>query len=126
MAALLFGVFAWQYNVTGLAALGAAYVICAIIKILLYARFQNLTPTEHRIEILSFYSIADQGSYMIMCLIIGLGSLMGGWRFSIIIMAVLLGALGIWALAFVRRRYRRANITHDTPQMTVRPSGGLV
>ncbi|MCM1294149.1 MAG: MFS transporter [Muribaculaceae bacterium] len=125
-AGALFGVFVWQYNVAGLIALGAAYVICAIIKILLYARFQNLTPTEHRIEILSFYSIADQGSYMIMCFIIGLGSLMGGWRFSVLIMAVLLGMLGIWALAFVRRRYRRANITHDTPQMTVRPSGGLV
>ncbi len=122
----LFGVFAWQYNIGGLVALGAAYVICAIIKIILYARFQNLTPTEHRIEILSFYNIADQGSYLMMCLIIGLGSLLGGWRFSILIMAVLLGILGMWALAFVRRRYRRANIMRDMPQMTVRPSGGMV
>jgi len=121
----LFGVFAWQYSVWGLLALGAAYVICAIIKILTYARFQNLTPSGNRMEILSFYSIADQATYMCICLIIGLGSLMGSWRFSIMIMAILLAMLGFWALVFMRRRYRRAQIMPDAPMATVRASGQI-
>lgn len=121
----LFGLFAWQYSLVGLLALGAAYVICAIIKIITYARFQNLTPSRNRMEILSFYSIADQATYMVVCLIIGLGSLMGSWRYSIMIMAILLVSLGFWALVFLRRRYRRTQIMHDAPQVTLRPSGQI-
>lgn len=121
----LFGLFAWNYSVSGLLALGAAYIICAIIKIIAYARFQNLTPSRNRMEILSFYSVADQATYMIVCLIIGLGSLMGSWRYSVMIMAILLASLGFWALVFVRRRYHRAKIMGDAPQVTLRPSGQI-
>lgn len=127
VAGAFFGLFALDYTIWGLVALGAGYVICAVIKILLYARFQNLIPSQNRMEVLSFYSIADQASYMVICLIIGLGSMLGSWRNSIAILAVLLVSLGGWAMIFARRRAaRRATMPNPTPNTTVRPYGGEI
>jgi len=119
----LFGMFAFQYNMTALPALGAAYVICSIIKIVLYARFQDMTPSRYRMEFLSFYSIADQSSYMLVCLIIGLGSLIGGWRYSVMLLGAGLVLLGLWAMIFAHRRKRKCSMPDAAPMITMRPSG---
>lgn len=126
-AGVLFGLFALYYELAGLLALGAAYVICSVIKILLYARFQDLTPTKYRMEILSMYSIADQLTYMFVCLVIGLGSMIGGgtWRYSVLILGIMLAALGIFALGFARRGRMRA-MPCATPVVTMRPNGADV
>ena len=118
---VLYGVFAVHYNMWGLIALGVAYVVCSIIKILLYGRFQNMTPSQNRMEVLSFYSIADQASYLVMCLVIGLGSTLGGWRYSIAIMAVLMCMLAIGALEFMRRHMHRGMMPRPAPSASVRP-----
>ncbi len=123
-AGVLFGVFSVCYSIVGLLVLGAAYIICAVIKILLYAQFQKMTPSSQRMEVLSFYSIADQGTYMIICLIIGLGSMMGSWRYSIAILGVLLCALGAISVWFVRHRVGGDTMPSPVPNATVRPSGG--
>ncbi len=124
---VLFAVFAMNYNAYGLVALGVAYAICACLKILLFARFQNMLPPRNRMEMLSFFSIADQTSYLFMSLIIGLGATLGSWRYSIAIMAVLLVALGLWAIVFGRSRAsnycNRCTICDDVPSTTIRPCG---
>lgn len=117
----LYGVFAVHYNMWGLFALGIAYVIYSAIKILLYGRFQNMTPSQNRMEVLSFYNIADQGTYLVMCLVVGLGSTLGGWRYSIAIMAVLLGMLSLVGLVFMRRHVRRGMLPRPAPSASVRP-----
>lgn len=124
VAGVLFGMFAMYYQMAGLAALGAAYVICSAIKILLYARFQDLTPTQYRMEILSIYSIADQMTYMFVCLVIGLGSMIGGgtWRYSVMVLGIMLAMVGIWALGFARRGRMRA-MPCAAPMVTMRPNG---
>lgn len=127
VAGVLFGLFALDYTVWGFLSLGVAYMICAVIKILLYARFQHLVPSQNRMEVLSFYSVADQALYVIVCLIIGLGSVVGGWRVSIAVLAFLLVSLGGWAMIFTRRQVtRRAPRPSASPNATVRPYGGEI
>lgn len=124
---VLFGIFAMNYSLYGLIALGVAYAICACLKILLFSRFQNMLPARNRMEILSFYSIADQTSYLFMSLIIGLGATLGSWRYSIAIMSGLLIILGVCALLFGHRRAssycNRCTICDDVPSTTIRPCG---
>lgn len=121
VAGVLFILFSVFYNMWGLLILGAAYVVCSAIKILLYSRFQDLTPSRYRLEILSLYSIADQMSYMMVCLIIGLSSLGGSWRYSVMTLGVLLCMVGLWAIAFVRHRRRRTPEIKAMPG--IRPAG---
>lgn len=104
LAGGLFVMFAFFYNIACLAAIGVAYMLCAIVKIVTYARFQDMTPARHRIEVLSFYSITDQATYMLVSLIIGLGSLLGSWRYSILILGIGLCAVGVYSTIFVRNR----------------------
>ena len=121
----LFIFFALHYSIWALAAIGVAYTLCAIVRIVIYARFQDNTPTPNRMEVLSFYSITDQATYMMVSLIIGLGSMMGGWRYSIGILGILLCLVGVWATAFVRRRQHN-KITAPIPAaspVTARPDG---
>ncbi len=99
----LFITFAFHYSIVGLVALGVAYMLCAIVRIVTYAHFQDNIPAKQRMEVLSFYSITDQATYMLISLIIGLGSLFGSWRYSVLILGCMLGLVGIWAMLCVRR-----------------------
>lgn len=121
----LFIVFALYYNVWGLIALGTAYMLCSIVKIVTYAHFQDRTPSRHRMEVLSLYSMTDQATYMLVSLIIGLGSLFGSWRYSVLILGCMLGLVGIWATTCIRRhqQYRRMPQTPPAPGVVVRADG---
>lgn len=125
MSGGLFIWFAMRYNILALVALGAAYMMCSIVKIVTYAHFQDRTPDKNRMEVLSLYSITDQATYMFVSLIIGLGSLFGSWRYSILILGCLLALVGVWAAVFMRRaktRYRKIAYP-PTPNVVVRTDG---
>lgn len=115
LAGGLFITFAIYYSVVGLIALGVAYMLCALVKIVAYARFQDQTPAVARMEVLSFYSITDQATYMLVSLIIGLGSMFGSWRYSVLILGCMLVTLGVWAAIFVRNMRNRRISARSVP-----------
>ena len=97
-------VFSLDYSLVGLWALGAAYVLFSGLNILLYSRFQDFVPTAYRSVILSLYSIGDNIIYIGTCIIIGLGGMLGSWRYSILILGMMMIGVGLWALMFIRDR----------------------
>lgn len=98
---VLFVLFSVFYSVSGLWLLGGAYVLFSAVSILLYARFQDFLPSSYRSVILSIYSIANNIIYIVVCMLIGLGGLLGGWRYSVLILGMGLIYIGAWALLFV-------------------------
>ncbi len=97
-----FVVFSVCYSLAGLWALGLAYVLFSAVNVLLYSRLQDFIPTTYRSVILSLYSIGDNIIYIGTCLIIGLGGMLGSWRYSILLLGMTLIGIGLWALLFVR------------------------
>ena len=63
-----------------------------------------MIPPRHRSVVLSLYTTINYVLYMIVCGIVGLGATLGSWRFSIIILGILMFMLCLWAFFFVRRR----------------------
>ena len=121
-AGMLFMLFALFYNIWALIAIGVAYIICAVVKVILYSRFQDRVPAKFRLEILSIYNLADQFMYMIVCIIIGMGGIMGGWQNGIMILGTLLLGCGLTAALFVRHGgIQRLN--KYIARTTIRPDG---
>ena len=102
LAGAMFVVFALDYSLRGLWALGVAYVLFSGINILLYSRFQDFLPPRYRSVILSLYSIGDNLIYIGTCLVIGLGGMLGSWRYSVMILGMILIGIGLWAMLFIR------------------------
>ena len=99
-----FVLFAFFYSVAGVWALGLAYVLFSVVRVLLYSRFQDFIPSKYRSVILSLYSIGDNIIYIGTCLIIGLGGMLGSWRYSILLLGVILIGIGLWAVLFIRNK----------------------
>lgn len=103
--------FGYIYNTNSLWILGMSYMIFYGIYTLLYARFQNMIPTTHRSVVLSLYTTMTYIVYMLVCGVIGLGSIWGSWRHSVIILGVLMLALCVWAFVYARPHCK---LTNDT------------
>ena len=101
---VLYMLFGITYSPGFLWLLGAGYLIFYGIYTLLYSRFQHMVPGRYRSIVLSFYTTINYFLYMIVCGIIGLGTVFGSWRFSIIILGALMLALCLWAFLFLRNR----------------------
>ena len=99
----LFIMFGMIYNAGTLWMMGVAYMLFYGIYTLLYARFQHMIPSRHRSVILSLYTTINYILYMIVCGIVGLGSTLGSWRYSILILGGLMLALCGWAIVFLRK-----------------------
>lgn len=102
IAGAMFVLFSVDYSLRGLWALGAAYVLFSGLNILLYSRFQDFLPSKYRSVILSLYSIGDNIIYIGTCFVIGLGGMLGSWRYSILILGMILIGVGLWAILFIR------------------------
>lgn len=102
IAGAMFVLFSVDYSLRGLWALGAAYVLFSGLNILLYSRFQDFLPSRYRSVILSLYSIGDNIIYIGTCFVIGLGGMLGSWRYSIMILGMILIGIGLWAMLFIR------------------------
>ncbi len=101
---LAFITFGTSYNIHTLWIMGIAYMLFYGVYTLLYSRFQHMIPPRHRSVVLSFYTTLNYILYMVVCGIVGLGSTLGSWRFSIIILGILMLGVCAWALLYVRRR----------------------
>lgn len=102
IAGAMFVLFSVDYSLRGLWALGAAYVLFSGLNILLYSRFQDFLPSRYRSVILSLYSIGDNIIYIGTCFVIGLGGMLGSWRYSVMILGMILIGIGLWAILFIR------------------------
>ncbi len=99
---ILFSVF---YSVIGLFLLiGLSYSLFSIIQILTYSKLQNFVPTNQRHIALAFYNIADQTVYTAAMLVIGSGSSLYGWKYSVMILGLICILVGLWARIFVRNK----------------------
>jgi len=121
VAGAMFIVFATDYSVRGLWSLGISYILFSAINVLLYSRFQDFLPPRYRSVILSLYSIGDNMVYIGTCFIIGLGSTLGSWRYSLIVLGILLIMVGLWALMFVRDKCAISSTPGATSVKDVRP-----
>ena len=97
------------------------YILFSAINVLLYSRFQDFLPPRYRSVILSLYSIGDNMVYIGTCFIIGLGSTLGSWRYSLIVLGILLIMVGLWALMFVRDKCAISSTLGATSVKDVRP-----
>ena len=102
IAGAMFVLFSVDYSLRGLWALGIAYVLFSGLNILLYSRFQDFLPSRYRSVILSLYSIGDNIIYIGTCFVIGLGGMLGSWRYSVMILGMILIGIGLWAILFIR------------------------
>jgi Na+/melibiose symporter-like transporter len=62
-----------------------------------------MTPTASRSIVLSLYTTLTYLVYMAVCGVIGLGSMLGSWRYSILILGILELCVFAWAMLFLRR-----------------------
>lgn len=100
----LFMLFGIKYDISSLWLMGIAYTIFYGVYTILYSRFQHMIPPRFRSVVLSLYTTINYVLYMIVCGIVGLGSMLGSWRFSIIILGGLMLCLCMWAFVFLRRQ----------------------
>ena len=70
---------------------------------LMYSRFQDMIPPANRSIVLSLYTTITYLVYMGVCGVIGLGSLLGSWRYSIMILGLLELIVCAWGAFVVRR-----------------------
>ena len=96
--------FATVYNTYGLVLMGLGYMIFYALYNLFYAQFQHLVPTRHRSVILSLYTTLTYLVYIAVCGIVGLGGAIGSWRYSIMILGVMMLMLCGWSILHIYRR----------------------
>lgn len=96
--------FASIYTKDALWLLGVAYMVFYGLFTLLYSRFQHIIPRRNRTIVLSLYTTLTYLVYICVCVIIGLGSNLGSWRYSIMILGALLVVLCAWGIVFMRKR----------------------
>ena len=118
-----FVAFSIFYSVSGLLFLGIGYVLLSGLFILLFARLQDFIPTSHRPVMLSLYSIGDNVSYVLMCLLIGFGGTLGSWRYGVLFAGLILGLTGLWALLFVKNKCAYEPNKTGEIFKTMRPGG---
>lgn len=118
-----FVAFSIFYSVSGLLFLGIGYVLLSGLFVLLFARLQDFIPTSHRPVMLSLYSIGDNVSYVLMCLLIGFGGTLGSWRYGVLFAGLILVLTGLWALLFVKNKCAYEPNKTGKIFKTMRPGG---
>lgn len=118
-----FVAFSVFYSVSGLLFLGIGYVLLSGLFVLLFARLQDFIPTSHRPVMLSLYSIGDNVSYVLMCLLIGFGGSLGSWRYGVLFAGLILVLTGLWALLFVKDKCAYEPNKTGKIFKTMRPGG---
>ena len=97
--------FGVAYSIGALWLMGIGYILFYGIYTLLYSRLQHMIPSRHRSVVLSLYTMVNYIIYIAVCGIIGLGSMMGSWRYSIVILGAMMLILFLWGKLFLRKRY---------------------
>lgn len=100
---MLFGAI---YSIGFLWLMGIGYLLFYGIYTLLYSQLQHMIPRRHRSVVLSLYTTINYLIYIVVCGVVGLGSMLGSWRYSIIILGAMMFALCLWGVLFVREHCR--------------------
>lgn len=106
LVGILYMAFGVTYSIEFLWLMGIGYLLFYGVYTLLYSRLQHMIPARHRSVVLSLYTTINYIIYIGVCGIVGLGSMLGSWRYSIIILGGLLLILCLWGLLFVRDKCR--------------------
>ena len=104
VAGALYVGFAYVYHMSALWMLGGAYTLIWCVYTLTYSRFQYMIPMRHRSVILSLFTTLTYLVYMLVCAIIGIGSTIGSWRYSIGALGLIAVGICVWAILRVRKR----------------------
>ena len=104
--------FSLLYTPDSLWVMGIAYMLLWGVYTLMYSRFQDMIPPTNRSIVLSLYTTITYLVYMGVCGVIGLGSLLGSWRYSIMILGVLELIVCAWGAFAVRRSCSLRNRTN--------------
>jgi MFS family permease len=96
--------FGATYGVGTLWLMGVGYILFYGIYTLLYSRLQHIIPSRHRSVVLSLYTTVSYLIYIAVCGIIGLGSMLGSWRYSIVILGAMMLILYLWGMLFLQKR----------------------
>jgi biotin transporter BioY len=96
--------FGATYGIGTLWLMGVGYILFYGIYTLLYSRLQHMIPSRHRSVVLSLYTTVSYLIYIAVCGIIGLGSMLGSWRYSIVILGAMMLILYLWGMLFLQKR----------------------
>ena len=95
--------FGATYSIGTLWLMGVGYILFYGIYTLLYSRLQHMIPSRHRSVVLSLYTTVSYLIYIAVCGIIGLGSMLGSWRYSIVILGAMMLILFLWGMLFLQK-----------------------
>lgn len=96
--------FGATYSIGTLWLMGVGYILFYGIYTLLYSRLQHMIPSRHRSVVLSLYTTVSYLIYIAVCGIIGLGSMLGSWRYSIVILGAMMLILFLWGKLFLQKQ----------------------
>jgi hypothetical protein len=96
--------FGATYSIGTLWLMGIGYVLFYGIYTLLYSRLQHMIPSRHRSVVLSLYTTVNYFIYIGVCGIVGLGTMLGSWRYSIVFLGAMMLILYLWGKLFLRNR----------------------
>jgi MFS family permease len=96
--------FGATYSIGTLWLMGIGYILFYGIYTLVYSRLQHMIPSRHRSVVLSLYTTVSYLIYIAVCGIIGLGSMLGSWRYSIVILGAMMLMLYLWGMLFLQKR----------------------
>jgi sugar phosphate permease len=72
---------------------------------------------------LALFSIGENITYIVTCLLIGLGGTLGSWRYSLMFIGGVLVLIGLWALVYIKDRCAIAQKPTGRIIKTTRPAG---
>lgn len=96
--------FGATYSIGTLWLMGVGYILFYGIYTLLYSRLQHMIPSRHRSVVLSLYTTVSYLIYIAVCGIIGLGAMLGSWRYSIVILGAMMLILFLWGKLFLQKQ----------------------
>lgn len=96
--------FGATYSIGTLWLMGVGYILFYGIYTLLYSRLQHMIPSRHRSVVLSLYTTVSYLIYIAVCGIIGLGAMLGSWRYSIVVLGAMMLILFLWGKLFLQKQ----------------------
>ncbi len=96
--------FGATYSIGTLWLMGIGYILFYGIYTLVYSRLQHMIPSRHRSVVLSLYTTVSYLIYIAVCGIVGLGSMLGSWRYSIVILGAMMLMLFLWGKLFLQKQ----------------------
>lgn len=109
---LCYMLFGATYSIATLWLMGVAYLLFYGVYTLMYSRLQHMISSRHRSVVLSLYTTVNYSVYIAVCGVVGLGSLLGSWRFSVVILGAMMMMLCLWGFLVVNDKCKISGKIH--------------